>query len=73
MGVPSALPGIFEAGIDGDTFEVVRRALFLLDLRLATHPYWAPPTQLRTGAAELRRTARTARTQTLTPTARSAA
>ncbi|MFF3216959.1 hypothetical protein ACFYYB_40845 [Streptomyces sp. NPDC002886] len=46
----------------------LRRALVLLDLRLATHPYWASPAQWRTGAAELRRTARTH-----TPTARSAA
>ncbi|KMO96057.1 hypothetical protein [Streptomyces roseus] len=37
----------------------LRRALVLLDLRLATHPYWASPAQWRTGAAELRRTART--------------
>ncbi|WP_327302117.1 hypothetical protein OG730_00050 [Streptomyces sp. NBC_01298] len=48
----------------------LRRALVLLDLSLATHPYWTSPAQWRNGAAELRRTART---PTPSPTARSAA
>ncbi|MFD9302187.1 hypothetical protein ACFWCB_05730 [Streptomyces sp. NPDC060048] len=37
----------------------LRRALVLLDLRLATHPYWASPAHWRAGAGELRRTALT--------------
>ncbi|MFD5143088.1 hypothetical protein [Streptomyces sp. NPDC058401] len=37
----------------------LRRRLVLLDLHLASHPYWASPAHWRTGTAELRRTVRT--------------